>query len=34
VPLLAIESTIDHITGVRQRGRKLAIEIRIILNDE
>ena len=34
MPLLAVERAIDHISGVAQRGGELAIEIRIVLNDE
>ena len=34
VPLLAVESTVDHIAGIAQRSGELAIEIRIVLNDE
>ena len=34
VPLLAVEGAIDDIAGIRQRGRKLTVEIRIILDDE
>ena len=34
MPLLAIERAIDHITGIRQRRRKLTVEIRIVLNNE
>jgi hypothetical protein len=34
MPLLAVKGAIDHITGVCQRRGELAIEIRIVLNDE
>src|SRR4029077_16440706 len=34
VALLAIESAIDHISGVTQCGGELTIEIRIVLNNE
>ena len=32
--LFAVEGAVDHVTGVGQRGGKLAIEIGIILDDE
>ena len=34
VPLLAVEGAVDHIAGVGQRRRQLAVEIRIVLDDE
>jgi hypothetical protein len=34
MPFLAVERAINHIAGVAQRRRQLAIEIRIIFNDE
>ncbi len=34
VPLLAVERAIDHVAGVGQRRRELAIEIGIVFNDE
>jgi len=34
VPLLAVECTIDYISGIAQRSCELTIEIRIVLNDE
>src|SRR5579872_620961 len=34
VPLFAVEGAVNHISGVRQRRRELAIEIRIILDDK
>ena len=34
VALLAVESPIDDVAGVGQRGGKLPIEIRIVLDDE
>src|SRR5215831_4675598 len=34
VSLFAVESTIDDITGVSQRGSELSVEVRIILDDE
>ena len=32
--LLAVKRAIDHVAGVGQRGRKLAIEIGIVFDDE
>jgi hypothetical protein len=32
--LLAVERAIDHIAGIRQRGRQLTVEIWIIFHDE
>ena len=34
MPLFAIERTIDHVTGVGQRGRELTIEVGIVFDDE
>ena len=34
MPFLAIESPVDHVARIGQRGRELPIEIGIILNDE
>ena len=34
MPLLAVKGAIDHIAGIGQRGRKLAIEIGIVFDDE
>ena len=34
MPLFAVERPVDDIAGVRQGGRKLAVEIRIILDNE
>ena len=34
VPLLAVERPVDHITGIRQRGRQLTVEIGVILDNE
>jgi hypothetical protein len=31
---LAVERAVDHIAGVAQRRRQLAIEIRVIFHDE
>jgi hypothetical protein len=32
--LLAVERAVDDVARVGQRGRKLAIEVGIVLNDE
>jgi len=32
--LLAVEGAVDHIAGVRERSRQLAIEIGVVLDDE
>jgi hypothetical protein len=34
MPLLAIECAINNVSGIAQCGGELAIEIRIVLNDE
>jgi hypothetical protein len=34
MPFLAVERTIHHVTGIGQRGCKLAVEIGIILDHE
>jgi hypothetical protein len=34
VSLLAVEGTIDHVARVSERGRELAVEIGIVLDDE
>ena len=34
VPLLAVEGAVDDIAGVGQRRGELAVQIRIVLNDE
>src|SRR5665647_3990053 len=32
--LFAVESAVDHVAGIGQRGGELAIEIGVVLNDE
>src|SRR3974390_2460655 len=34
MPFLAIESAVDHVSRIGERGYELPVEIRIILNDE
>jgi hypothetical protein len=34
VPFLAVERAIDHVTRLGQGRRELAVEIRIVLDDE
>ena len=34
MPLLAVEGAVDDVAGVGQRGRKLAVEIGVVLDDE
>ena len=34
VAFLAVEGAVDHIAGVGQRGRELAVEIGVVLDDE
>jgi poly-beta-hydroxyalkanoate depolymerase len=34
VPFFAVEGAVDDIAGIGQRGGKLPIEIRIVLNDK
>ena len=32
--LLAVEGAVDHVAGIGQRGRELAVEIGVVLDDE
>jgi hypothetical protein len=34
MPLLAVEGAVDDVTGIGQRGRKLAVKIGVVLDDE
>src|ERR1700683_45258 len=34
MPLLAVESAVDHVTGLGQRGRELPVEIGIVLDNK
>src|SRR5262249_56457602 len=34
MPLLAVKCPVDHVARIGERGRELAVEIGIILNDE
>ena len=34
MPLLAVESAVDHIAGIGQRGGELPVEIGIVLDNE
>ena len=34
MPLFTVKGAIDHVTGIAESGRKLAIEIGVVLNNK